>query len=68
MKIIRPFKKPGFLIKDISETIKNEAKEQKGGLLRMLLGTLGSRLLANLLAGKGAITAGEGYVRSGQDF
>ena len=68
MKIIKPFKKSGLLIKDISETIKNEAKEQKGGILRMLLGTLGASLLGNLLAGKDTITAGEGYVRPDQDF
>ena len=68
MKIIKPFKKSGLLIQDISETIKNEAKEQKGGILRMLLGTLGASLLGNLLAGKDTITAGEGYVRPDQDF
>ena len=37
-----------MLIKEISETIKNEAKEQKGGFLGMLVGTLGASLLENL--------------------
>ena len=37
-----------LLIKDVSETIKNEAKEQKGGILEMLLQTLGASLLGNL--------------------
>ena len=32
----------------------SEAKEQKGGFLRMLLGTLGASLLGNLLTGKRA--------------
>ena len=49
------------LIKDISETIKNEAKEQKGGFLGMLLCTLGASLLGNLLSGKGTITADEQF-------
>ena len=52
----------------MSETIKNEAKEQKEGLFRMLLGTLGATLLENLLTGKGIIRAGESAVRAGQDF
>ena len=52
----------------ISETIKNDAKEQKGGFLRMLLGILGANLLGNLLISKGRIKSGEGTNRSGQDF
>ena len=35
-------------MKDVSEKIKNEAKEQKGGFLSMLLGSLGASLLENL--------------------
>ena len=41
MKIVKSLKESGFLIKGISETIKNEAKEQKG----MLSGTLATSLL-----------------------
>ena len=41
-------------------------KEQKGGFLSMLLGTLGAGLLGNLLTGKGINRAGEGIVRSGE--
>ena len=37
-----------ILEKGVSETIKNEAKEQKGGFLNMLLGTLGASLLSNI--------------------
>ena len=44
----------------VSETIKDEAKEQKGWFLSMLLDTLGASLLGNMLAGKGVIRAGEG--------
>ena len=42
------------------EPIQNEAKEQKGGFLRMLLGTLGASLLENMFAGKGIIRVGYG--------
>ena len=51
----------GLLIKGVRETIKNEAKEQKGGFPRMLLGTLGASLLGNLLTGKGTIRAGQDF-------
>ena len=36
MKILKSLEESGLLIKGVSETIKNEAKEQKGGFLRML--------------------------------
>ena len=49
------------MIKDISKTVKDEAKEQKGGLLSLLLGTLGASLLGNLLTGKGTIRAGQDF-------
>ena len=52
MKIVKSLEKSCLLIKDVSETIKNEPKEEKGGFLRMLLGTLGASLLKNLLTGK----------------
>ena len=61
MKIVKPLEESGFLIKGISKTIKNEVKEQKGGFLSMLLGTLGASLLVNLLTGKGTIRAGEDF-------
>ena len=82
MKIIKSLEESGLLIKGITETIKNEAKEQKGGFFGMLLGTLGTSLLGNLLKGKGTFRAGgvtlragigpirvgEGTVRAGQGF
>ena len=68
MKIIKSLEESGSLIKGISKTIKNEAKEQKGGFLILLLGTLRASLLGNLLTGKGTIRAVEGTVRAGQDF
>ena len=52
-------------MKGVTKTISNETKEQKGGLLSMLLGTLGASLLGNLLTGKGTVRAGEEIVRAG---
>ena len=52
MKIVKSFEKSGLLIKGFGEIIENDAKEQKGGFIGMLLGTLGASLLRNLLAGK----------------
>ena len=54
-----------LLLKGVSETIQNEAKEQKGVFLSMLLGTLGASLLRNILAGQGIDRAGEGVIRAG---
>ena len=58
----------GLLIKGVNETIKNEAEEQKGGFLGILLGTLGVTLLRNLLTGKGTIRVGEETIRAGENF
>ena len=65
LKIIKSLEDSGLLLEGVSETIKNEASEQKGGFLSMLLGTLGASLLGNMLAGKGIIRAGEGTARVG---
>ena len=48
MKLITLLEESGLLIKGVCETIKNEAKEQNGGFLSKLLGTLDARLLGNL--------------------
>ena len=65
MKIIKALENSGILLKGVSKTIKNETKEQRGGFLSMLLGTLGASLLGNLLTGgKGIVRAGEGNVVS----
>ena len=61
MKIIKQLEKSGILLNGVSKAIENEVKEQKGGFLSMLLGTLGASLLGNLLTGgKGIMRAGEG--------
>ena len=64
MKIIE--ENSGILLKGVTKTIENETKEQRGGYLSMLLGTLGASLLGNLLtSGKGIMRAGDGIVRAG---
>ena len=55
IRIVKYLEDSGLLLKGVSETIKNEGKEQKGGFLSMLLGTLGGSLIGNILAGKGVI-------------
>ena len=65
IKIVKSLEDSALLLKGVSETIQNEAKEQKGGFLSMLLGTLGASLLGNILVGKGINRAGEGVIRVG---
>ena len=60
IKIVKSLEDSGLLLKGVTETIQNEVKEQKGGFLSMLLGTLGASLLGNLLTGRGINRAGEG--------
>ena len=47
-------------MKGVTDTVKNETKEQKGGFLSMLLGTLDASLLGNLLTGRGFVRPGSG--------
>ena len=60
IRIVKSLEDSGLLLKGVSETIQNEAKEQKRGFLSMSLGTLGASLLGNILAGKGAIAKRQG--------
>ena len=60
MKIVTSLKDSGLSLKRVSKTIQNVEKEQKGGFLSMLLGTLGASLLGNILGGKGIKRAGYG--------
>ena len=69
MKKIKFLEGSSLSIKGASKTIENEAKEQKGGFLSMLLGMLGDKqFLGNLLVGKGVIRTGAGTISAGQDF
>ena len=77
MKLVKPFEESGLLMKGVSKTIKYKAKEQNGGFLSMLWGTLVASLFENLLTGKGmkaevpgwgVIRAGKGTIRTSQGF
>ena len=65
IKIVKSLENSGVLLKSVSETTKHEAKEQRGGFLSMLLGTLGASLLGNLITGgKGVIRAAKGIKKN----
>ena len=80
IKIVKSLEYSGLLLQGITESVQNEIKEQKGGFLSMLLGTLGASLLRTLLTsrgefnarkrvnkkGKGIHKAGERIVRAGE--
>ena len=70
LKIVKSLENSGLLLKGVSETIQHEAKEQRGGFLSMLLGTLSASLLGDILSkglsGKGVIRAAEGKIRAGK--
>ena len=68
MKIVKSLEESKLFIEEISETIKNKAKEQKEAFIGMLLGTLAANLLGNTLSGRGVIRAGEGTIRAGKSF
>ena len=69
LKIFKSLENSGVLLKGVSETIQNEPKEERGGFLGMLLGTLGASLLGDILSKalscKGVVRAGEGTIRAG---
>ena len=61
IKIVKYLEDSGLLLKGVTETVQDEVKEQKGGFLSMLLGTLGTSLLGNILTGRGINRAGKGH-------
>ena len=63
LKIAKSLEDSGILVKVVSETIKSESKDQRGGFLSMLLSTLSVSLLSNMLSGKGVIRAEEGTTK-----
>ena len=68
--MVKSLEDSGVVLKGVSETIQNEAKERRGGFLSILLGTLVASLLGDLLtkhlSGKGVIRGGEGVIRAGE--
>ena len=67
MKIVQALEDSNTLLRGVTKAIKNETKEQKGGLSSMFLGTLGASLLGNLLARKRIVRAGSGN-KKGKDI
>ena len=65
LKIVKSLENSGLLLKEVSETVQHEAKEERGEFLSMLLGTLVASLLGDILSGKGVVRAGEGKIRAG---
>ena len=63
LKIVQVLEDSGSLLKGVTETIKNETKEQKRELLGTLLGTLGASLRGNMLAWKEIVRAGYSHGR-----
>ena len=74
IKIVKSLEGSRLLLKAVSKTIQNEIKEQKGGFISMLLGTLGAILLGNILGGKEKNGAGygnkkrKGIIKAGYGF
>ena len=66
VKIVKSLEGNGLLLKGVTEIVQNDVKEQKGGFLSMLLGTLGDSLLGNLLTSKGVNKKDNGIHRAGE--
>ena len=68
IEMVKSLKDSGLLVEGVTEEVQTEVKEQRGGFLSILLGTLGASLLGNLLTGKGAIATsqGRGICRAGK--
>ena len=59
IEMVKSLEDSGSLLTEVTETVQNEIKEQKGGFFSMLLSTLGKSLLGNLLTGKRINRAGK---------
>ena len=60
MKIIQAPGDSNILLKVVTKKLKNKTREQRGGFLGILIGTLGSIFLGNLLSGERIVRAGSG--------
>ena len=68
IKIVNSIEESGLIKKGVSKPIKNEAKEQKGGFLEMLLRTLGASLLGNNITESSTIRDDKGTIRADENF
>ena len=63
LKIVKSLEDSGIIAEEAIDMIKNDAKQQPGCFLSVLLDTLGASLLSNMLTGKGVIRAGKGTAK-----
>ena len=68
IKIVKSLEDSGLLLKRVTESVQNEIKEQKGGFLSILIGTLGASLLGNHLTGKDAFHARKEVNKKGKRY
>ena len=68
MKIVTSLEVAVFIIKDVTKTVENEVKEQKGRFLGMSAATLGASLLGNMLAGKGVVRSGDEVISASEEI
>ena len=69
MQIIQALEDSGILLKGVTRSVATQTKEQKGGFLSMLLGTLGASSIGNLSSGRGLgeqKTQAKGMLRAGE--
>ena len=69
MKIVQALEDHSILNKGVTNKVKNEVRQQRGGFLGMLASALGASLLSNLLLEQGmhrAGSKGQGMFRAGQ--
>ena len=59
-KNVQALEYSNILLKGVTRTLKNETREPRRGYLEMLLGTLASTLLQNMLTRRGFFTTGYG--------
>ena len=60
IKIVKSLEDSNLLLEGVTEPVENEVKEQKGGFLSVLLGTVGASLLGNFLTSRGVNRVGKG--------
>ena len=53
LKVVKLLENNGILLEEITKTVKNEVKEEKGGFLSILLSAHGSFLVTSMVTGKG---------------
>ena len=66
VKTVKSLEESGLLIRDVSEKVTNEAKEQKGEFSRMFLVTLSGTFWGSMLTGKGVIRSSDGVIWAGE--